>query len=59
MLTIYIAKAKKANNETIQQMYTGLLYCITDGTKTKEELHSNINWQQLYFYFRLARNHRT
>ena len=41
----------KPDNKCIQAYF----YCIADGNKSKEELQSNINWQQLYNYFRLPR----
>ena len=58
MSSIEIVETQKASNETRQQMYTCLFFCITYGTKSNEKFYNNIDSQQLYYNFNLPSNKR-
>ena len=55
MSTIDIIETKKQITTPEEKSKHAYFYCIADGTKTKLELCNNIDWQQLYYNYRLPR----
>ena len=54
-LPLILLKQKKQITTPEEKSKHAYFYCIADGTKTKQELYNNIDWQDLYYYFRLPR----